>query len=126
LSNKAGSGMDLTRSSYGHKESASIECAIDSIQFKRHFAEPADVRANLAAAFTPANIGRRLVEIRVVKRRAAASVAAALEKLSVHVDNFSRTCLLVQAVHVLGAGEKALLQGVFKFRKGEVRWIRSG
>jgi hypothetical protein len=126
LSNKTGSGLDHTRRSYGHKESTSIQCAIDSIQFKRHFAEPADVRANLAAAFTPGDFGWRLVEIRVVKRRAAASVAAALEKLSVHVNNFPRTCLLVEAVHVLGTDEKALLQGVFKFRKGEVRWIRSG
>ena len=84
------------------------------------------MRANLAAAFTPGDFGWRLVEIRVVKRRAAASVAAALEKLSVHVNNLPRTCLLVEAVHVLGAGEKALLQGVFKFCEGEVRRIRFG
>jgi hypothetical protein len=126
LRNKAGSGMDLTRRSYGHKESALIQCAIDSIQFKRHFAKPADVRANLAAAFTPGDFGWRLVEIRVVKRRAAASVAAALEKLSVHVNNFPRTRLFVEAVHVLGTDEKALLQGVFKSRERKVCWIRSG
>jgi hypothetical protein len=41
------------------------------------------------------------VEICVVKWRAVAPVATALEKLSVHVDNFLRTRLLVKVVHVL-------------------------
>jgi hypothetical protein len=84
------------------------------------------VRANLTAAFAPGNLGWRLVETRVVKRRAAASVATALEKLSVHVGDISRTCLLVKVVHVLGADEKAILQRVFKFGESEVRRIRFG
>jgi len=70
--------------------------------------------------------GGRLVEIRVVKRSAAASVATALEKLSVRVDDVPRTRLLVEAVHILRADEKALLQRVFKVREGEVGRIRLG
>jgi hypothetical protein len=96
------------------------------IQFERHFAEPADVRANPTAAFAPRNFGWRLVEIRVVKWSAAACVAAALEKLSMHVDNVSRPRLLVKVVHVLGTDEKEVLQRVFKFSESEVRRIRFG
>jgi len=96
------------------------------MQFERDFAKPADVRANPAAALAAGDFGWWLVEIRVVKRRAAASAATALEQLSVHVNDVSRACLLVKVVHVLGAGEKALLQRVFKFRQGEVSWIRFG
>jgi hypothetical protein len=84
------------------------------------------VRTNPTAAFTSGNFDWRLTEIRVVKGRAAASVATALEKLSVHVDDVSRTCLLVQGVHVLDANEKAILERVFKFGEGEVRRIRLG
>jgi hypothetical protein len=32
----------------------------------------------------------------------------------------------VKAIYVLGADEKTISQGVFKFREGEVRWIRFG
>jgi hypothetical protein len=46
------------------------------------------VRANPTAAFTAGKFGWRLVEIRVVKWSAIASVATALEKLSVHVGTF--------------------------------------
>jgi len=126
LSNKAGSGLDHARRSYRHKECALIQCAIDSIQFERHFAEPADVGTNPTAASAPGDFGRRRVEIRVVKCRAAASIATALEKLSVHVNDVFRTRLLVKSVHVLGADEKAILQRVFKFGESEVRRIRFG
>jgi hypothetical protein len=84
------------------------------------------VRANPAAAFASGNLGWRLVEIRVVKGSAAASVATALEKFSVHVDNVPRTRLLVKVVHVLGADEETVLQSVFKIGEGEVRRIRFG
>ena len=60
--------------------------------------------------------GWRLVEIRVVKWRAVASLATTLEKLTVHVNDLSRTRLLVKAVHVLGADEQAVLQRVFTLR----------
>jgi hypothetical protein len=39
---------------------------------------------------------------------------------------FLEPAWLVKAVHVLGADEKTVLQRVFKFRKGEVSWIRFG
>ena len=128
VSNKAGGRLDYARRSYGHKQSALIQCTINPIQFERYFAKPTDVRANPPAASAPGNFGWRLVNVRVVKRRAVASVATAHEKLSVHVDDLSRTGLLVKVVHVLIADKKALLQGVFKFREGEVGrisvWLR--
>jgi hypothetical protein len=43
-----------------------------------------------------------------------------------HVDNISRTRLLMKVVHVLGTDEKALSQRVFKFRESEVGGIRFG
>jgi hypothetical protein len=87
-------------------------------------AVPADVRANSTAAPTLGRFGWRIVEIRVVKRRAVATVATAFEEFSVHVDDSPRTRLLVKAVYVLGADKEAILQGVFKFREGEVGRIR--
>jgi hypothetical protein len=42
------------------------------------------------------------------------------------MDDVSRTRLLVKVVHILGADEKAILQGVFKFCEGEVGWIWFG
>jgi hypothetical protein len=103
-----------------------IQCAIDSIQFERHLAEPADVRANPTAAFAPRNLRWRLAEVRVVKGRAAATVAAAFEEFSVHVDNSPRTRLLVKGVYVLSTNEKPILQQVFKLGEGEVRTVRFG
>jgi hypothetical protein len=126
MSGKAGGRLNHARSADGHKESAVIQGPIDSIQVEGHFSEPADVGTNLTAAFTPRNFIRRLVETRVVERRAAAGIATALEKLSMHVDDVSRTCLLVKAVHVLSADEKALSQSKFKLCEGEVGWIRFG
>jgi hypothetical protein len=99
---------------------------MDSIQFKRHFAKPADVRANPTAAFAPRNCGWRLIEIGVVKRTAAARVTPALEKLSVHMDNVPRTRLLVKVVHVLGADEETVLESVFQSGESEVCGIRFG
>jgi hypothetical protein len=93
-----------------------VQSAEDAIQVERHFAEPADVRSNATSAFAPGHFGWRIVEICIVKWSAAATVATALEKLSVHVDNFPRTRLLVKIVHVLSADEEAVLQAVFKCR----------
>jgi len=73
------------------------------------------VRTNQTAAFTAGNFGWRFVDVRVVKWRAAASVAAALEKLSVHVDDVLRTGLLVKVVDVLRADEKTVLQRFSSF-----------
>ena len=80
----------------------------------------------LGTAFAPGHLGWRIVEIRAVKWSAAATVATALEKLSVHVGNFPRTRLLVKVVYVLGADEEAILQSVLNFREGEVRRVRFG
>jgi hypothetical protein len=116
LSDEAGSGLHDTRCSDRHEDHASLQRVVNPIQFERHLAEPADVRANPTAAFAPVHFGWRIVEICIVKWSAAATVATAPEKLSVHVDNFPRTRLLVKIVHVLSAGEEAVLQAVFKCR----------
>jgi hypothetical protein len=67
------------------------------------------MRTNPTAAFAPRDLGWRFVKTRIFKWSTAASVAAALEKLSVHVDDISRTRLLVKAVHVLSADEETFL-----------------
>src|ERR1019366_1498825 len=90
MSNKAGSRLHYTRRSYGYEHRAGVQCTIDSIQMEWHFAEPANVWTNPTAALTPGYLGWRLVEVRVVKGRAAASVATTLEKLSVHVADAFR------------------------------------
>jgi hypothetical protein len=87
MGNKAGSRLDHARRSHGYENSAGFQCLINSIQFERHFAEPANVRANPTAASATGDFGWRFVEICVVKWRAAASVATVLEKFPVHVDD---------------------------------------
>src|SRR5208337_3842368 len=87
VSHKTGGGLDHAGSSNRHKESTAIQRLIDSIQLERHLSEPADVRTDLPAALASRYFIQRLVEIRVVKRRAAAAIATALEELSVHVNN---------------------------------------
>jgi len=79
-----------------------------------------------AAAFAVGEFGGWLVTISVVKGGAGTRVAAALEKLTVHVHNFLCPSLLVKVVHVLRTDEETILRGVFKFRKGEVRRVRFG
>jgi hypothetical protein len=101
-----------------------IQCSLNSIQLERNFPEPADMRANPAAAFAPGNFSGRIVEVPVGERLAAASVAATFEEFSVHVDNVFCSCLLVQVVHVLSADKQTLLQSLLKSCNGEVGWIR--
>jgi hypothetical protein len=45
MSDKARRWLHNTRGSDGHEDRASRQRIVDSIQFKRHFAKPADVRA---------------------------------------------------------------------------------
>ncbi len=123
---KARRWLHNSRCSDSHEDGALLQRMEDAIQLEWHFAEPADVRANPTAAFASWDFGWRFVEIGVGKWSAAASVAAALEKLPVHVDDVSQTCLLVKAVDVLGADEKAILHSVLKIRDGEVSRIRFG
>jgi hypothetical protein len=76
-----------TRCTDSHEDRAFIEGTEDTIQIERHFAEPADVRANPAAAFAPGKLGWRIVGVGVAERRQVAPVAAALEEFAVHVDD---------------------------------------
>ena len=85
--NEAGSGFHYARGSDSHKSRTFIQCGENPVQFERHFAKPADVRANPSAALAPGNLGRRLVNIPVLEGWSAASIAAALEQFPVHVDN---------------------------------------
>jgi hypothetical protein len=118
MGNKAGSRLHHARSSYGYEHCAGVQCLIDSFQFERHLTKPADVRANPSAAFAPGDFSGWIVEICVVKRTAAARVAAAFEEFSVHVDNISRSSQFVEVVHVLGTNEKPILQQASKLGEG--------
>ena len=84
---EAGGRLDDARSPNSHENGAFPERLKDSFHVEGHFAEPADVRANPAAAFAYRNLGRRLEGARIVEGRTITGVAAALEKLSVHVDD---------------------------------------
>jgi hypothetical protein len=91
------------------EDCAFVHSAEDAIQLERHFAEPADVRANPAAAVASGNLRWRIVGGRVVKWRSGASIAAAFEKLPVHMDDANRPSLLMKVIHVLRAEEQAIL-----------------
>jgi hypothetical protein len=84
-----------SRSPDSHEDRAFVQSAKDAIQFEGHFAEPADVRPNPTAALTSGMLGWWIVSARVAKWRSAACVAAALEKLAVHVDDAFRFGLLM-------------------------------
>jgi hypothetical protein len=66
----------------------------------------------------------RLVEVRVFKWSAVASVAAALEEFAVHVDDVPRSCPLMKVVHILRAEEEAFPQLLFESGERDVRRIR--
>ena len=78
------------------------------------------------AAVAAGNFGRRLIRARVLKRPTAAGIAAAFEKLSVHVDYFSGTCTFVQVIDILSAYEQTITKSLFEFGEGHVRGIRLG
>jgi len=120
MGDETGRWLDDAGCSNGHEDRAFAERAKNFIEVEGHFAEPADVRTNPAAAFAPGNLGGRVERVRVIEGRAAASVAAALEKLAVHVNNTARTGLLVEAVHVLRAEKQAILQVAFELGECEV------
>jgi hypothetical protein len=87
LRDEARGWLHHSRRSDRHEHRAFIQCAEDAIQLERHFAEPANVRANPSAALAPGKLGWRIIEISVFKRWSAATVAAALEEFPVHVDD---------------------------------------
>src|SRR5437660_9332876 len=64
--------------------------------------------------------------MRVKKRSTGATVATALEKLSMHVDDDDRTRLLVQVVHVLSAQQEVTSEILLQLCKREVRRVRLG
>ena len=124
MRDKARGRFDHARCAHSHEDRAFVECTEDAIQLERYLAEPADVRANLAAAFATGNLRWRIVGGRVAERGSGASIAAAFKQFAVHVDDVLRSCLLVQVVHVLRAEEKAVFQPPLKVCEGEVGWIR--
>jgi hypothetical protein len=82
------------------------------------------VGPNPAAAWASRDLGRRLINVRVIKRGAVASIATALEKFSMHMGHVFRTGFLVKIVHVLSAEKETTLQSTLKFCEDEVGWIR--
>jgi hypothetical protein len=67
------------------------------------------VRAKATSAVAPGKVGWWIVGAYVEERRSVASIAAALEKFPVHVDDAQRSCLLMQVIHVLSAEEQTVL-----------------
>ena len=123
LSDKAGGWLDHSRCADSHEDRAFIQNAEDAIQLERHFAEPADMWANPTAAFAPGNFHGRIVGARVVKWRSGASIAAAFEKLAVHVNQLSGAGMLVQAIHILRAKKQPVPEVFLKARQREVPGI---
>ena len=87
VSGETGGRLDGTGGADGKEDGATIECGVDVVEIVRHFAEPADVRANLRTTFAAWNGGRRLVEVRIFEGRARTRFAAGLEEFAVHVDD---------------------------------------
>jgi hypothetical protein len=109
VSNEASGWLNYARCADSHEDRAFVQSAEDAIQLERHFAEPADVRANPSPAVAPGKLGWRIVGVGVAERRSGATIAAAFEEFAVHVDDIPRPCLLVQVIHVLRAEEQAIL-----------------
>src|SRR5215470_5864770 len=78
----------------GHEQCAFIEGAIYPIEVEWHFAEPADMRANVSTARTSWNLCWWLVQIPVRERWPVAGVTTAHEQMAVHVNDALRTGLL--------------------------------
>jgi hypothetical protein len=123
MRNEARRWLHNARCADSHEDRAFVQRVEDAIQVERHFAEPTDVRANPSSALASGKLRWRIVGRRVVKWRSGASVAAALEKFAVHVDDANRPCLLVQIIHVLGAEEQTVFQPLLQLREGEVRRV---
>jgi hypothetical protein len=67
--------------------------------------KPANVGTYLATAFTAWDCLRRVIRVPIFERCSVACVAAALEKLAVHMNHVSRTSLFMEIVDVLRAEE---------------------
>lgn len=87
MGSETGGGFDGAGSADGEEDGAVVEGAEDFIEVEGSFAEPADVRADLSAAFATRDGGGLFVELRIFKRRARARIAAGFEKFAVHVDD---------------------------------------
>ena len=98
----------------------------DAVQFVGYFPEPADVRADFASALAARYLRWGFVAGVIGERRPPASVAAALEKLAVHVKNVARSRLFVEVVDVLGAEEQAVRQPLLQIGEREMRGIGLG
>jgi len=110
LGSETGGGFNRAGRADGQKDGAVIESEQDFVEVEGSFAEPADVRADLAAAFAARDRGRLLVELHVVERRAGARVAARFEKFTMHVDDAARACLFLKIVDILGTDEETVLE----------------
>lgn len=119
-------GLDGAGSADGKKNSAVIESEKNTIEFEGSFPEPADVRADGSATGAARKFEGRLVEGRIVERRAGAGIATALEKFTMHVNDAAGAGLLVEIVDVLGAEEKTIREGAFQSGESEMPGIRFG
>ena len=74
MCDETGCGLDHARGSNRHENRAFVECAENPVQFERHFAEPANMRSDSAAAFASWKLGLRIIGARVVKWWTAARI----------------------------------------------------
>lgn len=126
VSGKVGGGLDGPGSADGEEERSAVEGRENLLEVKGSFAEPADVRANLAAALAAGNAVGLFVELRVFEGREGARVAAGFKKFAVHMDDARRARLFVEIVDVLRAEEEAIAELPAESGDGLVGGIRHG
>ncbi len=124
VGDEAGGGFDDAGCPDGDEDGAEAERLIDFVHAEGDFAEPADVWANAAAAVAAGKLGGRIVGARVREGRFLARVAAALEKLAVHVDDADRSGLFVEIIDILRAEVEAVAEAAFERGESEMAGIR--
>jgi hypothetical protein len=108
LGHEAGGRFYYSGSPDSQEHRARPQRCDNPLHLKGHFAEPTDMRANISSAITAGQFRRRLIGIAVREWQPATMIAAALEKLSVHVQYPSGAGLFVEAIDVLRAQEQAI------------------
>jgi hypothetical protein len=97
-----------------------------SAQYFPHGADDSGIIWQDAETATQEGSSSGLVQLCVGEGRAITTVAPALEKLAMHVDDVLRTRCLVQSIHILGAKKQPFAEGFFKPRQREVAGVCAG
>ena len=126
MGGKTCGGLDAAGGADSDEDGTLVECAKNLLEFKRSFAEPADVRADFASAGAAWNFAGRFVKRGVRERREGTGVATALEEFAVHVENAPRARPLVKIVDVLRAQKEPVVKNLLESSKGNVAGIWPG